>query len=714
MASDRLGVIEQSTPDRHRDRDGGAGLHQKIKQRFVAAGLLAIAALGSFLLAHHGQGETRGRFVASAADRQAQSLDTTLGAAAALSRVLALALSTASDPKAASDLLSEAVDRQSLALAATFSDADGRMVLMHRRDGMVWPNLPNFVEAAPRRSVGGATLLRAAATGPGQELLAVRTVTNANVAGHRGEVMVILRFTDLPSVEPGLTCAWLFAADGALVAGPTGSDAQSTDLVLRAWMAARPQEATGQIEAIMPDGPHALLYRRLPGWPLALVFDSGLIAQTMPREEAATVAISLAALLALMLGLRLLHHSRRPDPAAAELEIRASGFAGFDEPLGARNLAGVMAHEVNNLLTIVSFDAEMLSEMYPLDRALQRITGSMLAAAARGTTLTRDLLSYAERALLRPQLLDIAVEIAGRHQLLSDCLVPGQILSVHMPKLGEKRLLVAVDPEAFVQSLSVLLRIASEAAGPMAEIDLEIGAHEQGGRDFLKVVVDDPGPGCDELGEPLGGFASRSYSQGLGLAAVAGFARQSGGVLRLESQPGLGTRACLLFPVSQVNELPRAEVFRFPAAPRTPSRSNAAQRSPVLRSPVRVLLVDDAAAVRESIARRLRAVGFDVVEARDVSHAEQIAANGIDVLLTEIVLNDAIDGWTLAARARQRAPDLPVVFMSGFMSARQPEVMRSDDLASFVRKPVEAEELRLVIDGLLALRESHRLAEAAD
>jgi DNA-binding NtrC family response regulator len=121
-----------------------------------------------------------------------------------------------------------------------------------------------------------------------------------------------------------------------------------------------------------------------------------------------------------------------------------------------------------------------------------------------------------------------------------------------------------------------------------------------------------------------------------------------------------------------------------------------------------VLLVDDSAAVRESVARRLRADGYDVIEARTVADAEMIVAAGVDVLLTDIVLDDDVDGFTLAKRAREMDPTLPLVFMSGYMSSRHPALLAGDELASFVRKPVNGAELHMVLAGLIAVRDGRR------
>lgn len=225
----------------------------------------------------------------------------------------------------------------------------------------------------------------------------------------------------------------------------------------------------------------------------------------------------------------------------------------------------------------------------------------------------------------------------------------------------------------------------------------------------MSLVVDDAGPGmaANVLAHAMEPGFCGSHSDrhlGLGLSAALGFARQSGGSLALESTPGLGTRARLLLPLKANGTMAASSRPSFSQVP-------AAQHTtpPEALRPRRILLVEDIAAVRESIARRLRIDGFDVAEAGTVAEVLAQMARGVDVMVTDIMLDDETDGYTLASRAREVDPMLPLVFMSGYLSSRQPELLAGDELASFVRKPVNGVELQTVIAGLLALRETRAL-----
>jgi CheY-like chemotaxis protein len=371
-----------------------------------------------------------------------------------------------------------------------------------------------------------------------------------------------------------------------------------------------------------------------------------------------------------------------------------------------RHLAAVLAHKFNNVLTVLSFDAEMLAASPDADEATHVLSRSMLGATAQGTLLTQSMLAFAERAVLSPTVFDLETELTLRHDRLVAALDPGQVLLRTGPSTAGPRLLLKADPDALEACLVALLRNAAEAAGARAEITLELERISSGGAQQVELVVDDAGPGMDPATLALAmepGFSSRAngHHLGLGLAAANGFARQSGGTLTLESMPGMGTRARLMLPL-----------LRDATQPAKSSAPAVPESRPMLQSPERpkrVLIVEDSIPVRDSIARRLRADGYDVVDAVTVSEVLAYVARGVDVMVTDIVLSDSVDGWTLATRARELNPMLPLVFMSGFMTSRQPELLSGNELASFVRKPVNGAELNTVIAGLLALRETRQL-----
>jgi signal transduction histidine kinase len=541
-----------------------------------------------------------------------------------------------------------------------------------------------------------------------------------------GRVTVLTLGADMPSARAVRDRIWLIGHDDAAIAEPgllTKMAKASSGLD---WTVLRRMESTaGMMRLAMEDGAHDVFYRKLDPWPATLVIDTGQAARR-PIQPHGVAALALGVLAAFWLW-----RAKRMPTGQAGAGARSCDpiMAPADRNAVTRRLAAEVAHTFNNVLTVLAFDAEMVGVVAPDDVRLQVLSRSMIGAAALGTQLTQRLLCYAERAVLRPRMVDLEIELSKRHHNLSAALDPGQTLLFEFPANPGCPVLVSVDPDALEICLMALLRNAADATPPRAEIRLTMNLVQSGCAEMVALVVDDAGPGMDAFTlahamEP--GFSSSpdgrpdSRRLGLGLSAAVGFARQSGGQLTLDSAPGLGTQVRLLLPLLKDGSPSDAIVGlvsnAMPVAP-TSSLLSLGLPAPTHRippCPKRVLLVEDNATVRDSITRRLRANGYDVTEAVTVAEVLDQVARGVDLMLTDIVLNDATDGWALAAQARQINPTLPLVFMSGFMSSRQPELLAGDELASFVRKPVDSAELHTVIVGLLALHETRQIQKMPD
>lgn len=574
-------------------------------------------------------------------------------------------------------------------------------------------------------------LLRSNDAGMAQMVVAVGTTVadladrpdqpNLGQAAWGRTIYAIARGPDAPHVSRAVGQTFLVADDGTIIAAP-GSDlpVASTSWITDAWRSQRMAGGATAIDGVTqqarPDGEHRLLVRHLDGWPASVLVDAG--PQTNPAWWPAAVPAVLLALAAscawlVVFGWARLTHPRwttaSRSPAAAAQPWRA------DHDAMARRLLGQVAHELNNALTTLSFDAEVMASTHPRDAGLGLLSRSMLNATQRCSMVTNALLAYARRAALNPRLLDLAAELRARQPAFAAALHMGQ--SLVCVGFDRDPVFAMMDPDGLYEAVLALVRNAAEAAGPRAEICLELQRVPGDLGMELMITVDDVGPGMDPATllralEP--GFSGKTSGRhlGLGLPSAAGFALQSGGRLALDSKPGLGTRASIIVPQDS-----RLDSAISAVAPETGADVLAEMMhgGPVgsaggnpSRACVRVLLVDDSAAVRESVARRLRADGYDVIEARTVADAEMIVAAGVDVLLTDIVLDDDVDGFTLAKRAREMDPTLPLVFMSGYMSSRHPALLAGDELASFVRKPVNGAELHMVLAGLIAVRDGRR------
>jgi len=389
----------------------------------------------------------------------------------------------------------------------------------------------------------------------------------------------------------------------------------------------------------------------------------------------------------------------------------------------SRDLARGVAHDVNNMLTVLVLDAEMLDDPQLSKEALQSLSRSMQDGCRQGAELTNLLLAYAGRQTHDPQLVDLTAALSQMQDRLRQSLMPNQRLTLRLPEQGVP---VVIDLPALEMALSQLVTNAAIASEDNGEVRLLLDPPDPDG--VLQITIADNGTGmgsevvAQALRPYFTGRATGSY-RGLGLSAADGFARQCGGSIMIASAPApaptQGTRVTLRLPAN-LDQAARTGLTpaaaRSPPAgmpSRTPSNISSGRPSrlpPGLSSSLssggqaRILVVDDNESVRDSLARRLRAGGHEVMVAGDITAARARLRLGVDALVTDVVLGGAEDGVALALEARGQDQFLALVFISGVMSSRQPELLQGDDIASFLRKPVNMSELSAVLDGLLAMR----------
>lgn len=695
---------------------------------WAAVLLLVLLAAGVHLWAGPARGATRMAMIAQARDTVARGMSQLFQSEQALARLI---IGTASVTDMSPDLaqrLQALPHEHPFVWSVIIVDGTEHVVVEARRG----TGAPSSLASGRRLSAVGeatwpgslpallthAVLVRSSEAGQNCPLVGVEQDLLDAGGQLRYRVYILSAGPDLPSAGPSIGRTWLIGDDGALLALPdSASGANEIATLSHSWRQLRSEQgAVGSVRQPMEDGVHLLLYRHLDGWPAAVLIDAGLAASALlaPHNAAALAILIVAA--GLMVGLLL--QSGRPDQPGRPLP-KVLATSDSAEAI-ARRLAAGLAHEINNVLTVLSFDAEMLAVGRADDRDLVTLSRSMLGATEHATVLTRSLLFYSERAVLRPRILDMVAHLEWNEQRLSGVLARSQSLVFDFSSEMLLPVLVRLDPDALNGCLEALLRNAAEAMGPAGRIRLVLrlrGDAESSSGEMVVLSVIDSGGGMDAQGveralEP--GFSGKAQGRhaGLGLSAASGFARQSGGRITVSSRLGQGTEVSLSIPRIVLKDGVPSGASR--AARGLVPGGDAIGSKVAGRWAARILVVDDSDQVRGSIVRRLRADGYVVLEARNAAEAEAHVTAGADVMVTDIVLDDDIDGFALAARARGIDASLPLVFMSGFVSARQPELLAGDEFASFVRKPLNAAELHAVIAGLLALRESRRLAAARD
>jgi PAS domain S-box-containing protein len=336
-------------------------------------------------------------------------------------------------------------------------------------------------------------------------------------------------------------------------------------------------------------------------------------------------------------------------------------------------LAGGIAHDFNNLLTVIIGRTQLLGQRVRLEDEVRRHVELVEKTAERAAGLTRQLLAFGRKQVLRPKLLDVSATVAGMEAMLR------RLIGEHIELITVRRARRAVlaDP---VQVEQVILNLAVNARDVMPDggvLTIETAAVEldeafvrchAGARPgpHVLLAVSDTGRGMDapvraRLFEPF--FTTKELGQGtgLGLATVYGIVKQSEGYIYVESEPGRGTRFELYFPSEGPSEGPSAG--SGPDLADQPSAVGARSRGEET-----VLLVEDEADVLAVTRDMLLACGYTVLEARNGAEALDLVSRHpgrISLLLTDVVM-PGMSGRQLADRLTPRLPGVKVLFMSGY------------------------------------------------
>ncbi|MDR3538647.1 MAG: MASE4 domain-containing protein [Acetobacteraceae bacterium] len=380
-----------------------------------------------------------------------------------------------------------------------------------------------------------------------------------------------------------------------------------------------------------------------------------------------------------------------------ELVRSREEFARMQRSEALGQLVGGLAHDFNNLLTVMTGSLDMIQREPGNAMRVARMSWTALEAAHRGERLTRQLLSFARRQVLRPRAVDpgrlvIRLETflqraVGEHIRL-DCLIAPGLWPVRLD-VGEF--------EAALLNLVLNARDAldqtgagprepgaSEPAGTavtaggmpptrtgagrvtilarnavLGEADVAAMADAHPG-DYVALTVRDTGQGMTpavlaRVFEPFFTTKETGRGSGLGLSQVYGFVTAAGGHVTIASTPGSGTTVTLYLP--RASEQPQAEPpLVVPAVPDQAGGSAT------------ILLVEDDAALREVTVEGMETLGYTVKVARDARGALEMlrAADPIDVMFSDVVLSGGMNGAELAAQARKLRPELRVLLTTGY------------------------------------------------
>jgi CheY-like chemotaxis protein len=321
----------------------------------------------------------------------------------------------------------------------------------------------------------------------------------------------------------------------------------------------------------------------------------------------------------------------------------------------------------------------------------------MQQAAQRGAGLTRQLLAFSRRSALKPEPVDLQLQIGGMRELLDRSLRGDVHVALDFaPGLWP----IAVDPgelELVVLNLAVNARDALPNGGTIViraeNVAAAVGPDLAG--DYVRLSVVDDGVGMSEevkshVFEPFYTTKEVGRGSGLGLAQVHGFAKQSGGSVQIDSELGRGTTVSLLLPRSLQEPVRQGRhLVDLHVASRRPSRTGS------------VLLVEDDDEVAALVTEMLQQLGFEVTRTASAAAALGALSNGraIDLVFSDIMMPGGMNGVDLAREIRRRRRDLPVLLTSGYAEAAKESA--SAEGVRVLPKPYRLDELAAILDAVI-------------
>ena len=363
-------------------------------------------------------------------------------------------------------------------------------------------------------------------------------------------------------------------------------------------------------------------------------------------------------------------------------------------------LAGGVAHDFNNLLTVISGYAAILREDPSAAQPLDEIEH----AAEQAGALTRQLLAFSRRQVLRPQAVDVNEIVGGMEPMLERIIGDDVHVTV---SLAESVFPVDADRaqiERVVLNLAANARDAMPRGGQLtietAGVELDesyVATHgDVTPGPHVLLAISDTGTGMSDevrkrLFEPFFTTKAGGGGTGLGLATVFGVVKQSGGSIFVYSEEGRGTTFKIYLPASR-DPLPAPEPVE---APETSQGTET------------IVVVEDDPSVRELVELMLDGCGYEILSAPDADSAARLCSEhpgGVDLLLTDVVMPD-VGGRVLAERLTALFPRLRVLFMSGYSDEAvfRHGIIRPD--TAFIEKPFSqaalARKVREVLDARL-------------
>lgn len=367
-------------------------------------------------------------------------------------------------------------------------------------------------------------------------------------------------------------------------------------------------------------------------------------------------------------------------------------------------LTGGIAHDFNNLLAGISGSLELMQMRLNQGRVadVERYLSVAQGAVQRAASLTHRLLAFSRRQTLAPLPTDVNALIRGMEELISRTVGP----SIDIQVRAHSELWTAlIDPAQLENTLlnlcinardampnggHVIIETSNESLEQGSELDQDLSPGE-----YLRISVSDNGCGMSQqviarAFEPFFTTKPVGAGTGLGLSMIYGFARQSGGQIRIRSEINQGTTVCLHLP-------------RHRRDVEAPAVQGNIGDIPLAGEGETVLIVDDESSVRMLVTEVLGSLGYVAIEAADSLAGLQILQSDvrIDLLVTDVGLPGGINGRQMADAARVGRPELPVLFITGYAETAVLDKSHLERATDVLTKPFSLDALASRIKELI-------------
>jgi signal transduction histidine kinase/ActR/RegA family two-component response regulator len=359
-------------------------------------------------------------------------------------------------------------------------------------------------------------------------------------------------------------------------------------------------------------------------------------------------------------------------------------------------LAGGVAHDFNNILAAIMMQVQLASMTPDLPEEVRQLHDDIRSSAERAAHLTRQLLAFSRRQVMQPKHLDINEAVTGITKLLQRTVGEDIQLQLHLSSLP---LRVHADAGMLDQILLNLVVNARDAMPEGGRIVIETGAKVLDGDPvrngtglpegrYVLLRVTDTGCGIPpevmpHLFEPFFTTKQPGKGTGLGLATVFGIVKQHRGGVFVESSPGRGSAFEILLPEDSTQPAPEASPQANPGG-----------------GTETILVVEDEPIIRMLIRAILERAGYRVLEAASGVEALRVwerNRDAIQLLFTDIVMPEGINGRALSARIRAERPRLPVIFTSGYSAEIAGRDLELEKGQTFLQKPASPTQLLAAI-----------------